>query len=87
MSPPNKDSADVVDLETLGWGDWFAEPFRPHAAEGLRPARVAIPHNYLYQLYTTEGEVMAEAAGRLRQPVFRGIRDDVDAADVRREPR
>ncbi|MBN9795904.1 non-homologous end-joining DNA ligase [Pseudonocardia alni] len=27
------------------------------------------------------------AAGRLRQPVFRGIRDDVDAADVRREPR
>ncbi|WP_224387590.1 non-homologous end-joining DNA ligase [Pseudonocardia sp. ICBG1293] len=26
------------------------------------------------------------AAGRLRQPVFRGIRDDVDADDVRREP-
>ena len=66
MSPPNKDSADVVDLETLGWGDWFAEPFRPHAAEGLRPARVAIPHNYLYQLYTAQGELMGEAAGRLR---------------------
>ena len=56
----------MVDLETLGWGDWFAEPFRPHAAEGLQPARVAIPHNYLYQLYTADGEVMAEAAGRLR---------------------
>lgn len=26
------------------------------------------------------------AAGRLRQPVFRGIRDDVDPADVRPEP-
>ncbi|MEV1292913.1 non-homologous end-joining DNA ligase [Pseudonocardia sp. NPDC049635] len=25
-------------------------------------------------------------AGRLRQPVFRGVRDDVDPADVRREP-
>ena len=66
MSPPSEDSADVVDLETLGWSDWFAEPFRPHAAEGLQPARVAIPHNYLYQLYTAQGEVMAEAAGRLR---------------------
>lgn len=26
------------------------------------------------------------AAGRLRQPVFRGVRDDVDPSDVRREP-
>jgi len=66
MSPPTEDSAEVVDLDTLGWGDWFAKPFRRHAADGLRPARVAIPHNYLYQLYTTEGDVMAEAAGRLR---------------------
>ena len=66
MMPPTEDSADVMDLETLGWGKWFAEPFRPHAAQGLRPARVAIPHNYLYQLYTTQGELMAEAAGRLR---------------------
>ena len=66
MSPPSEDSADVVDLDTLGWGDWFAESFRPHEAEGLCPARVAIPHNYLYQLYTAHGELMAEAAGRLR---------------------
>ena len=66
MSPPNEDSTGEVDLDTLGWSDWFAEPFRPHAAQGLRPARVAIPHNYLYQLYTAQGELMAETAGRLR---------------------
>ncbi len=66
MIPPTEDCADPVDLDTLGWGDWFAEPFRPHAAQGLQPARVAIPHNYLYQLYTAQGELMAEAAGRLR---------------------
>ena len=66
MMPPTEDSADPMDLETLGWGDWFAEPFRSHAAQGLRPGRVAIPHNYLYQLYTAQGELMAEAAGRLR---------------------
>ncbi len=66
MMSPAENSADLMDLDTLGWGDWFAEPFRPHAAEGLQPARVAIPHNYLYQLYTAQGELMAEAAGRLR---------------------
>ncbi|MDP7478823.1 MAG: ribosome small subunit-dependent GTPase A [Vicinamibacterales bacterium] len=55
-----------VDLETLGWNQRFAEPFRPHAAEGLRPARVAVTHNYLYQLYTASGDVMAEVAGRVR---------------------
>ena len=66
MTPPAEDSAARVDLDTLGWCEWFAEPFRPHAAQGLRPARVAIPHNYLYQLYTVQGELMAEVAGRLR---------------------
>ena len=66
MIPPTENSTDPVDLTTPGWGDWFAEPFRPHAAQGLRPARVAIPHNYLYPLYTPQGELMAGAAGRLR---------------------
>ena len=66
MTPPAEDSAARVDLDTLGWCEWFAEPFRPHAAQGLHPARVAIPHNYLYQLYTAQGELMGEAAGRLR---------------------
>jgi ribosome biogenesis GTPase len=55
-----------VDLETLGWNERFAEPFLPYAAKGLRPARVAVAHNYLYQLYTARGEVMAEVAGRMR---------------------
>ena len=66
MTPLAEDSTALMDLDTLGWGDWFAEPFRSHAAQGLRPARIAIPHNYLYQLYTAQGELMAEAAGRLR---------------------
>ena len=66
MIPPAEDSPDQVHLETLGWDERFAEPFRPHAAQGLRPARVAVTHNYLYQLYTARGELMAEAAGRLR---------------------
>ena len=50
----------------LGWDARFAEPFRLHAALGLRPARVAVAHNYLYQLYAERCELMAEVAGRLR---------------------
>jgi len=60
------DDAGVVDLETLGWHERFAEPFRPHAIEGLHPARVAVAHNYLYQLYVARGELIAEVAGRLK---------------------
>ena len=69
MTSPAEDSTGPVDLETLGWNKGFADPFRPHADQGLRPARVAVAHNYLYQLYAAQGELMAEAAGRLRHQV------------------
>ncbi len=56
----------MLTLETLGWDDRFATAFQACADGGLRPARVAVAHNALYQLRTTDGEVMAEVAGRLR---------------------
>ena len=65
--PPHVDSRpDLVALETLGWDAGFTEQFLPHAEQGLVPARVAIAHNYLYQLLGLEGEVMAEVSGRHR---------------------
>lgn len=57
------------DLEVLGWSEGFARPFCPYEEQGLRPARVAVAHNYLYQLYTSQGEVMAEVAGKLRHQI------------------
>ena len=59
------------DLAVLGWNEGFARPFCPYEEQGLRPARVAVAHNYLYQLYSTEGEVMAEVAGKLRHQITR----------------
>lgn len=44
----------------------MAEAFARHAAEGLQPARVALELNHIYRLWTAEGEVLAEATGRLR---------------------
>ena len=57
---------DVLTLEALGWDDRFEAELRAHGDAGLRPARVAVAHNALYQLSTADGEVMAEIAGRLR---------------------
>lgn len=56
----------MLTLETLGWDDRFETELRAHGDDGLRPARVAVAHNALFQLRTADGEVMAEVAGRLR---------------------
>lgn len=56
----------AVTLEDAGWRPDLAEAFTPHAADGLQPARVALELNHIYRLWTAEGEVLAEATGRLR---------------------
>ena len=56
----------MLTLEALGWDDRFATELRARGDADLRPARVAVAHNALYQLGTADGEVMAELAGRLR---------------------
>jgi ribosome biogenesis GTPase len=58
--------AGPVELKTLGWDNEFADVFQSHAAQDLLPARVAVAHNYLYQLVSADGELLAEVAGRLR---------------------
>lgn len=56
----------AVTLEDAGWRPELAEAFSPHAAEGLQPARVALELNHIYRLWTAEGDVLAEATGRMR---------------------
>jgi ribosome biogenesis GTPase len=53
-------------LDALGWCGFFAEQFAELADEGLQPARVAAQHRNLYRIYTEQGELVAEIAGRLR---------------------
>ena len=50
MTRPADDGNGLVDLDTLGWHVDLAGPFQTHAAQGLHAARVAVAHNYLYQL-------------------------------------
>jgi ribosome biogenesis GTPase len=55
----------TVDLAEWGWDDAWAETFRPYAAGGLTPARVAIEFNHIYRLITADGEINAQQAGRI----------------------
>lgn len=55
-----------MNLPDAGWRPALEEAFREHREKGLQPARVALELNHIYRLWTAEGEVLAEAAGRLR---------------------
>ena len=55
-----------MNLEAFGWNEFFAENFEPFARAGYRTGRIFLQHNKIYMLHTEEGELPAEASGRLR---------------------
>jgi ribosome biogenesis GTPase len=54
-----------VDLHSLGWQEFFAEPFAVYAEQELIPGRIAIEEKEAYRVYTAMGECWAEVPGRL----------------------
>lgn len=52
-------------LEDLGWSDFFAAAFEPHARQGLVPARVIREGRGVYGVSTGGGELSATPSGRL----------------------
>jgi ribosome biogenesis GTPase len=54
-------------LTALGWDDRFAAAFDALSlGPDVQPARVAIGFNYLYRVWTADGELEATASGRLK---------------------
>src|SRR5215813_665936 len=53
-------------LERYGWNDFFAAQFREFAAQGYVAGRIALEYNQFCRVYTAQGEILAEIAGRLR---------------------
>jgi ribosome biogenesis GTPase len=53
-------------LGELGWNDGFSTAFDALEDPALVPARVGIEHNHFYRVLTADGELVAQAAGRLR---------------------
>ncbi len=56
---------DYSKLIKYGWSDFFAEALAEYDTSELIPGRVAVEHRQGYRLYTAEGDVQAEASGRL----------------------
>ncbi len=57
----------MPDLATLGWDAGWGDAFEPYRAEGLTPGRVSVPHRGAYDVLTSDGEVRARIAPRLRK--------------------
>jgi ribosome biogenesis GTPase len=55
----------ALNLADFGWDERWAEAFAPYAAAGLVPARVGIEFNHIYRLFTADGEINAQQAGRI----------------------
>ena len=53
------------DLKAIGADDDVYRAFEPHAAWGLILGRVSIVYRDQYRLYTSAGEMRAEAIGAL----------------------
>src|SRR5262245_52638585 len=53
-------------LERYGWNDFFAAHFSEFAEQGYVAGRVALEYNQFCRVYTAQGEILAEIAGRLR---------------------
>src|SRR5262245_13001923 len=53
-------------LARYGWNEFFAEHFHEYAGRGYTAGRVALEYNRFYRIYTAQGEILAEIAGRLK---------------------
>ncbi|MGB7441866.1 MAG: GTPase RsgA, partial [Coleofasciculaceae cyanobacterium] len=55
-----------MNLESFGWSSFFANSLETQWQEGYAFGRVALEHKNTYILYTEQGEISAEVAGKLR---------------------
>jgi ribosome biogenesis GTPase len=53
-------------LSNFGWSEFFEAHFQPYRAGHYKAARVMLEYNHLYRVYTAEGELLADVAGKLR---------------------
>jgi ribosome biogenesis GTPase len=56
---------DCFDLTAIGLNDRVRTAFQPHAAKGHTLGRVSAVHREQYRIYTSQGEMKAEAIGAL----------------------
>jgi ribosome biogenesis GTPase len=53
-------------LNHYGWNEFFEAHFQPYSMSGYEAGRVVLEYNQLYRVYTEQGELLADVAGKLR---------------------
>jgi ribosome biogenesis GTPase / thiamine phosphate phosphatase len=53
-------------LARYGWNEFFAAHFHEFSERGYMAGRVTLEYNQFYRVYTAQGEMLAEIAGRLK---------------------
>jgi ribosome biogenesis GTPase len=53
-------------LSAYGWNELFELAFQPYSTSGFQAGRVVLEYNHLYRIYTEQGELLADVAGKLR---------------------
>lgn len=56
----------TFNLQTMGFKPFFEESFVSYADQGYTVGRVALEHKHLYRVYTEQGDLLADVAGKLR---------------------
>lgn len=56
----------MIDLDDLGWCDFFAANLAPHSANGWQPARVVVHNRLGYVIVAEAGELTAVVSGKFR---------------------
>ena len=53
-------------LLNYGWDEFFELHFQPYSTGSYKAGRVVLEYNHLYRVYTEQGELLADVAGKLR---------------------
>jgi ribosome biogenesis GTPase len=65
------------DLKELGWDAQWDAAFAPHRNDGMVPARVAVEFNHIFRVWSEDGDLLVQQAGRMKHRA--GGRQDLAA--------
>jgi ribosome biogenesis GTPase / thiamine phosphate phosphatase len=55
-----------LNLQTIGWNDYFNNEFKNYKEQGYSVGRIALEHKRIYRIFTENGELFGEVSGKLR---------------------
>ncbi|MDI6816114.1 MAG: ribosome small subunit-dependent GTPase A [Actinomycetota bacterium] len=60
-----------MDLESLGWNEFFEASFADHAEQGYLVGRISAEHKHIYRVFIEDGEILATVSGKMRHDSHR----------------